>query len=167
MKSPSTRPVRRAWEIASQILAKPVVGSRPSTLVPSAFAPTSEDDIEIAGHLRWMEQKDTLGQDMLLLGPPGALRRHLALRFCEALGREAEVLTVTRDTTEADLKQRRELTSGPDGTHTTYSDSMPVRCALMGRVLILDGIEKAERKQSQWIACLEETAQSLGSLFER
>ncbi|CAE8599856.1 unnamed protein product, partial [Polarella glacialis] len=82
---------------------------------------------------------------VLLLGPPGALRRQLALRFCELQGREAEVLTITRDTTEADLKQRRELSRDGTGARTTYSDSAPVRCAMFGRVLILDGLEKAER----------------------
>ncbi|CAJ1338143.1 unnamed protein product [Effrenium voratum] len=87
---------------------------------------------------------------MLLLGPPGALRRNLALRFClgpwpsELQRLEAEVLTVTRDTTEADLKQRRELTRS-SGSRTLYADGAPVRCALRGRVLVLDGLEKAER----------------------
>ncbi|CAL1169648.1 unnamed protein product [Cladocopium goreaui] len=92
-----------------------------------------------------MAQKMELGQDMLLLGPPGSLRRQLALRFCELQGREAEVLTVTRDTTESDLKQRRELSRSGLGSRTIYADSAPVRCALRGRVLVLDGLEKAER----------------------
>ncbi|CAE6937832.1 unnamed protein product [Symbiodinium sp. CCMP2456] len=82
---------------------------------------------------------------MLLLGPPGSLRRQLALRFCELGGREAEVLTVTRDTTEADLKQRRELTRNGGSSETFYADSAPVRAALCGRILVLDGLEKAER----------------------
>ena len=30
-------------------------------------------------HLKWMSQKDVLSQDMLLVGPPGALRRRLAM----------------------------------------------------------------------------------------
>eukprot|EP00729_Bicosta_minor_P024471 gene24471-18100_t len=30
-------------------------------------------------HLRWMLQKDTLGQDMFLIGAPGPTRRRLAL----------------------------------------------------------------------------------------
>ena len=45
----------------------------------------------------------------------------------ELQGREAEVLTVTRDTTEADLKQRRELSRlgtgkipNQDGTHLCW-----------------------------------------------
>ena len=39
--------------------------------------------------LKWMMQKALLRQDMFLLGPPGTLLRHTALRFCELLGREA------------------------------------------------------------------------------
>lgn len=44
-------------------------------------------------------------QDMFLIGATGPMRRWLALRFCEALQREVEVQSLTRDTTEADLKQ--------------------------------------------------------------
>jgi len=42
---------------------------------------------------------------------------------------------------EADLKQRREIINGS----VVYVDQAPVRAALHGRVLIVDGIEKAER----------------------
>ena len=49
---------------------------------------------------------------------------------------------VSRDTTEADLKQRRELGAGGS---SAYADAAPVRAALHGRVLLLDGLEKAER----------------------
>jgi len=48
---------------------------------------------------------------------------------------------VTRDTSEADLKQRRELRAGS----LLYSDAPPLRAATNGRALILEGIEKAER----------------------
>lgn len=49
---------------------------------------------------------------------------------------------MSRDTTEADLKQRRELGAGGS---SAYADAAPVRAALHGRVLLLDGLEKAER----------------------
>lgn len=42
---------------------------------------------------------------------------------------------------EADLKQRREILNG----QLVYTDAAPVRAALNGRLLVLDGIEKAER----------------------
>jgi MoxR-like ATPase len=43
--------------------------------------------------------------------------------------------------TDADLKQRRELSKGT----SYYVDQAAVRAAVHGRILILDGIEKAER----------------------
>lgn len=39
------------------------------------------------------------------------------------------------------MKQRREITNGS----AEYVDQAPVRAALEGKILILDGIEKAER----------------------
>ena len=68
-------------------------------------------------------------------------RRHLALSYLELTKQETEYVTLTRDTTEADLKQRREI---KDNT-SFYHDQAAVRAALNGRVLLLDGIEKAER----------------------
>ncbi|KAK3754019.1 hypothetical protein QZH41_020304, partial [Actinostola sp. cb2023] len=54
---------------------------------------------------------------------------------------EVEYLALTRDTTEADLKQRREIHCGT----AFYVDQCAVRAAVEGRVLVLEGIEKAER----------------------
>ena len=77
--------------------------------------------------LRWMAQKDDLGQDMILLGGYGPLRRWIAMRYCELRAREVtpcasvtlprsgaqvEYIALTADTTEADLKQRREIAPG-------------------------------------------------------
>ena len=93
-------------------------------------------------HIRWMVKKDRIGQDMYLLGIHGPIRRWLALRFCELLNRECEYVALTRDTTEADLKQRREIVAGGN---VEWSDQGVVRAALHGRVLILEGLEKVER----------------------
>ena len=57
-------------------------------------------------------------------------------------------MTLTRDSTESDLKQRREIVAAADGSagvSAVFSDQAPVRAALNGRVLILEGIERAER----------------------
>ena len=35
----------------------------------------------VAQHLRWIMQKDLLGQDVFLIGPPGPLRRSLAMQY--------------------------------------------------------------------------------------
>ncbi|XP_005100871.1 von Willebrand factor A domain-containing protein 8 [Aplysia californica] len=92
-------------------------------------------------HLRWIMQKDSLGQDVFLIGPPGPLRRQIALMYLQLTKREIEYVSLSRDTTESDLKQRREIESGT----ASYIDQCAVRAALDGRVLVLEGIEKAER----------------------
>lgn len=63
-------------------------------------------------HLRWMMQKDILKQDIFLLGPPGPRRRNIALQYLELTNREHEYVALSRDTTESDLKQRREIQQG-------------------------------------------------------
>lgn len=63
-------------------------------------------------HLRWMLQKDQLGQDMFLIGRPGPMRRHIAMQFLQLTQRELEYVSLSRDTTESDLKQRREIQNG-------------------------------------------------------
>uniref|UniRef100_A0A3B4UMV5 von Willebrand factor A domain-containing protein 8 n=1 Tax=Seriola dumerili TaxID=41447 RepID=A0A3B4UMV5_SERDU len=91
----------------------------------------------VAQHLRWIMQKDLLGQDVFLIGPPGPLRRSIQ----ELTKREVEYVALSRDTTETDLKQRREIRSGT----AFYIDQCAVRAATQGRVLVLEGLEKAER----------------------
>eukprot|EP00048_Salpingoeca_helianthica_P001847 m.52144 g.52144 ORF g.52144 m.52144 type:complete len:1852 (-) comp11758_c0_seq1:56-5611(-) len=111
-------------------------------LVPYGYASAKllEDQIALR-HLRWMMQKDQLKQDMFLIGPPGPQRARLALAYCELLEREVEYIALSRDTIEGDIKQRREIR----GDTAVYIDQCAVRAAINGRVLILDGIEKAER----------------------
>lgn len=92
-------------------------------------------------HLRWMLQKDLLGQDIFLIGRPGPLRRSIVMQFLELTQRELEYVALSRDTTENDLKQRREIRNGT----AVYFDQSAVRAAIHGRVLVLEGIEKAER----------------------
>lgn len=50
-------------------------------------------------------------------------------------------MVITNDSSEADLKQRAEV---QDGT-VLYQDQPPVLAAIHGRVLVIEGIEKAER----------------------
>jgi MoxR-like ATPase len=56
--------------------------------------------------------------------------------------REIEYVSLSRDTSDADLKQRKEVV---EGGRSVYVHQAPVRAALEGRLLILDGLEKAER----------------------
>ncbi|XP_060525989.1 von Willebrand factor A domain-containing protein 8 isoform X2 [Cylas formicarius] len=92
-------------------------------------------------HMRWMMQKDVLGQDIFLIGPPGPRKRTLAMQYLELTNREHEYVSLSRDTTESDLKQRREIVGGT----AKYFDQSAVRAATEGRILILEGVEKAER----------------------
>uniref|UniRef100_A0A8C0YIY7 von Willebrand factor A domain-containing protein 8 n=1 Tax=Cyprinus carpio carpio TaxID=630221 RepID=A0A8C0YIY7_CYPCA len=95
----------------------------------------------VTQHLRWIMQKDLLGQDVFLIGPPGPLRRSVAMQYLELTKREVEYVALSRDTMETDLKQRREIRSGT----AFYIDQCAVRAATEGRILVLEGLEKAER----------------------
>lgn len=88
-----------------------------------------------------MLQKDLLGQDIFLIGRPGPLRRTVVMQFLELTQKEMEYVALSRDTTESDLKQRREIQNGT----AIYFDQSAVRAAIHGRVLVIEGIEKAER----------------------
>ncbi|KAH8094435.1 ATPase [Aureococcus anophagefferens] len=85
--------------------------------------------------------KLALKHDMFLIGDPGPRPRALVLQFCELLGRECEFVALTRDTSEGDLKQRREIRDGA----LVWANQPPVLAALHGRVLVLQGVERAER----------------------
>ncbi|KAI9020492.1 AAA domain-containing protein [Hyaloraphidium curvatum] len=109
--------------------------------VPEYTEPLYEESQEVLRHLRWIMQKDRLGQDVFLLGPPGPMRRALAMRYAQLTNREIEYVPLSKDVTDGDLKQRREIAGGS----AFYVDQACVRAATEGRILILDGIEKAER----------------------
>ncbi|CAB1346524.1 unnamed protein product [Coregonus sp. 'balchen'] len=109
---------------------------------------TSEGDTVKIGDISYQlktprnpELKDLLGQDVFLIGPPGPLRRSIAMQYLELTKREVEYVALSRDTTETDLKQRREIRSGT----AFYIDQCAVRAATEGRILVLEGLEKAER----------------------
>jgi hypothetical protein len=55
--------------------------------VPEYLDPLYEDSQEVLRHLRWIMQKDRLGQDVFLLGPPGPTRRALG-RTCWTWGHD-------------------------------------------------------------------------------
>uniref|UniRef100_T1INA4 von Willebrand factor A domain-containing protein 8 n=1 Tax=Strigamia maritima TaxID=126957 RepID=T1INA4_STRMM len=95
----------------------------------------------ILQHLRWIMQKDILKQDIFLIGPPGPLKRSLVMQYLELTKKEVEYISLSRDTTESDLKQRREIKN--KSAH--FIDQCAVRAAIEGRILVVEGIEKAER----------------------
>jgi hypothetical protein len=106
-------------------------------LIPNIGAFLNVDSQHTLATIRWMIQKSKLNQDMYLIGDPGPYRRHLALLFCQLLGREVEYIRLSKDITDSDLKQRKEIIN----KSVIYIDQPCVRAALKGRVLILDGIE--------------------------
>lgn len=55
---------------------------------------------------------------------------------------EYEHVSLHRDVGETELKQGREIRAGGN---LVYVDSAAVRAVKLGRILILEGIEKAER----------------------
>uniref|UniRef100_A0A8B9HSU4 von Willebrand factor A domain containing 8 n=1 Tax=Astyanax mexicanus TaxID=7994 RepID=A0A8B9HSU4_ASTMX len=115
------------------------------------FVPINHNSMPqvVSQHLRWIMQKDLLGQDVFLIGPPGPLRRAIAMQYLELTKREVEYVALSRDTTETDLKQRREIRSGTaffiDQANAMRCVQCAVRAATEGRILVLEGLEKAER----------------------
>ncbi|OJT05693.1 von Willebrand factor A domain-containing protein 8 [Trametes pubescens] len=93
-------------------------------------------------NLHFMLQKYLLGQDIFLLSQPGPYARRLALTFCRLINSEYEFVALHRDVGETELKQGREIRAGGN---LVYVDSAAVRAVKHGRVLILEGVEKAER----------------------
>ena len=140
----STAPRRTVLRIGDVSVPRSTGAGGP--LVPSGYGPVGSPTQEELGHLRWMMQKGDLRQDLFLVGPPGPARRGLALWYAELLRREVETLQISRDTSESDLKQRRELVRGGDAI---FLDQAPVRAAINGSLLVLDGLEKAERNVSR------------------
>ncbi|KAJ3386110.1 von Willebrand factor A domain-containing protein 8, partial [Entophlyctis sp. JEL0112] len=111
-----------------------------------------DQEQEFLRHLRWIMQKDALGQGThghLIAGgkltvcfsPPGSIKRDLIRKYAELANREIEYVPLSKDMTDGDLKQRREIRSAT----AYYTDQACVRAAIHGRILVLDGIEKAER----------------------
>ena len=91
--------------------------------------------------VQWLMKKAALRQDAILLGSHPAALRRLVFRYASLLECEVEVISISRDTTESDMKQRRELRAGS----VDYVDQPVVNAAIHGRLLIIEGLEKAER----------------------
>lgn len=70
----------------------------------------------------------------------GATYAHLMSR--RLINSEYEFVALHRDVGETELKQGREIRAGGN---LVYVDSAAVRAVKYGRVLILEGVEKAER----------------------
>ncbi|KAH7919391.1 hypothetical protein BV22DRAFT_1199497 [Leucogyrophana mollusca] len=120
----------------------------PAALAPSRLPHCAEEGLLDTAHpfnvdnLHFMLQKYILGQDLFLVSQPGPYARRLAMTFASIINAEYEYIALHRDVGETELKQGREIRSGGN---LVYVDSAAVRAAKHGRLLILEGIEKAER----------------------
>ena len=94
--------------------------------------------------LKWLAQRDALGQDAVLVTPPGerSRARQVAMAFGELVESEVYYVGISADTSEGDLRQRREIDT-KRGSY--FVDAPPVVAAKRGGLLILDGLERAER----------------------
>ncbi|KAI0296956.1 AAA domain-containing protein [Multifurca ochricompacta] len=117
----------------------------PASVTPSRlphFTPLDPNDPRTREHLYFLLQKFILGQDVFLVAQPGPYARRLALTFCSMMNAEYEYIALHRDVGETELKQGREIR---EGGNLVYVDSASVRAVKTGRILIIEGIEKAER----------------------
>nr|CAJ2467816.1 unnamed protein product [Leishmania braziliensis] len=92
-------------------------------------------------YLRWIAQKEQLGQDMCLIGDPGPAMRWLVMLYSHLTRREIRVVYLNSDITESDLKQRREIRNG----NLIYDDQSAVSAAVEGQLLVLEGLTRVER----------------------
>ncbi|KPI84112.1 hypothetical protein ABL78_6828 [Leptomonas seymouri] len=92
-------------------------------------------------YLRWIAQKEQLGQDMCLIGDPGPAMRWLVMLYSHLTRREIRVVYLNSDITESDLKQRREIRN----KSLIYDDQSAVSAAVEGQLLVLEGLERVER----------------------
>ncbi|KAJ8600618.1 hypothetical protein CTAYLR_008983 [Chrysophaeum taylorii] len=141
--APAAEPARAANRLVStgrfeRRLRDAAVPPPPTKSSSSSSSSSCSRRDDVAG---WLSKKAELGQDACLIGDSKSARG-FAVRLCEALGREIEYVSLSRDTVEADLTQRRELRAGRT---IEWTDQPAARAARHGRVLILDGIDRAER----------------------
>lgn len=118
--------------------------------IPQGYLNFFANDTSGQAQLRWMLQKDSLQQDVMLAssGGVGAVHcRRMAMAYAELVQRPVEVVIVSPDTTVEDILQRRTLRKQNRRGHLELrcDDMAGVRAALQGHILILDGLHRAER----------------------
>ena len=100
------------------------------------------DDPIALEHLEFLAKKWQLGQDVFLLSPPGPYARRLSLTFAALIQLPFEYVSFHRDVGEAELLQTRSLSAGGN---LVFEDGPVIRAMKNGHLLILEGVEKAER----------------------
>ena len=113
----------------------------PERVPPTRLMLDTEDPI-VLEHLEFLGKKWQLRQDVFLSSPPGPFARRLCQTFAALIQVPVEYVSLHRDIGEAELLQQRSLEAGGN---LRYDDGPVVRAMKHGRLLILDGIERAER----------------------
>lgn len=113
----------------------------PERIPPERLLLDLEDPI-VLEHLEFLGKKWQLRQDVFLSSPPGPYTRRLCQTFAALIQVPVEYVSLHRDIGEAELLQQRSLEAGGN---LRYDDGPVVRAMKHGRILILDGIERAER----------------------
>lgn len=113
----------------------------PERIPPERLLLDTSDPI-VLEHLEFLGKKWQLGQDVFLSSPPGPYTRRLCQTFAALIQVPVEYVSLHRDIGEAELLQQRSLEAGGN---LRYDDGPVVRAMKYGRILLLDGIERAER----------------------
>ncbi|CAF0785254.1 unnamed protein product [Adineta ricciae] len=122
-------------------VTRPVRPTNDQSLIPVLYYEKALFPPSFVRHLEWLMKKDNLGQDALLVGPPGPARRRLILAYLELTRKPYQYIQLTRDTTDSDIKQRREI----QNKTALFINQAAVTAAIHGHTLVLDGLEKTER----------------------
>ncbi|SPO39671.1 uncharacterized protein PSFLO_05152 [Pseudozyma flocculosa] len=145
--SPSSTPMPKAGTPLGTLklgpnVSIPVFEARDPTRLPSERLLLNLDDPLVLEHLEFLGKKWQLRQDVFLLAPPGPYARRLSLTFAALLQLPYEYISFHRDIGEAEMLQSRSLTA--DGS-LVFVDGPVVRAMKEGHLLILEGVERAER----------------------
>ncbi|WFD33517.1 hypothetical protein MCUN1_000330 [Malassezia cuniculi] len=110
--------------------------------VPPARLHLDLSDPLVLEHLEFLGKKWQLGQDVFFSAPPGPYARRLFQTFAALIQVPVEYVAMHRDIGEAELIQSRNLDAGGS---LRYDDGPVVRAMKHGRILVIEGIERAER----------------------
>ena len=113
----------------------------PERLPPPRLTLDLSDPL-VLEHLEFLGKKWLLGQDVFFSAPPGPYPRRIFETFAALIQVPIEYVAMHRDIGEAELIQTRNLDAGGS---LRYDDGPVVRAMKHGRILIIEGIERAER----------------------
>ncbi|PWN52041.1 hypothetical protein IE53DRAFT_367543 [Violaceomyces palustris] len=120
----------------------PVFAPKHPSRLPAERLLLNLQDPTVLEHLEFLGKKWQLGQDVFLISTPGPYARRLSLTFAALLQIPFEYISLHKDVGEAELLQTRSLKAGGN---LSFEDGPVVRAMKNGHLLIIEGVEKAER----------------------